>query len=309
MVTWYVIFSSEIWILADGSFKPHPESNQSRIWWCPSGPLTFLPIHAAGIYSKEKAPITGSCVSDYVISSYTPTVTALLDKIKETAPTTNENPTCVLLISQPSTPDYATIPGTREEMQAIQDIMGAETHAPRDLMGATIIKCLLLEDAFATVTEVKEIMKTHRWVHFACHAIQDTAEPLKSGVQLHDGRLELLDMMKQQLPNSDLAFLSACQTSTGNEKLPDEVVHLAAGMLAAGYRSVVATVWSIRDKYGPVVASDFYAHILAENLGNRCLDGTDAARALHYAIQKIRKELGDSEDALLTWVPYVHFGI
>ena len=120
--------------------------------------------------------------------------------------------------------------------------MGAETHAPRDLMGGIIIKSLLLEDAFATVTQVKEIMKTHSWVHFACHAIQDTAEPLKSGVQLHDGRLELLDMMKQQLPDSDLAFLSACQTSTGNEKLPDEVVHLAAGMLAAGYQSVVATM-------------------------------------------------------------------
>lgn len=241
-----------------------------------------------------------------MVSSYTPTITALLDKI-EMAPTTNKNPTRVLLISQPLTPGHTAIPGTREETQAIKDIMGAETHAPRDLMGGIIIKSLLLEDAFATVTQVKEIMKTHSWVHFACHAIQDTTEPLKSGVQLHDGRLELLDMMKQQLPNSDLAFLSACQTSTGNEKLPDEVVHLAAGMLAAGYRSV--TMWSIKDKYGPVVAKDFYAHILAENLGKRCLNSADAARALHYAIQKIRKELGDSEDALLTWVPYVHFGI
>jgi CHAT domain-containing protein len=50
-----------------------------------------------------------------------------------------------------------------------------------------------------------------------------------------DGHLEVLEIMKQKIPNADLAFLSACQTSTGDEKLPDEAVHLAAGMLAAGY--------------------------------------------------------------------------
>ena len=46
---------------------------------------------------------------------------------------------------------------------------------------------------------------------------------------------------------ADLALLSACQTSAGDEKLSEEVIHLAAGMLAAGYRGAVATMWSIRD--------------------------------------------------------------
>lgn len=273
-------------------FKLH-QSKKSRIWWCPTGPLAFLPIHAAGIYSKERTP-PGSCVSDYVISSYTPTISVLLDKIKD-APTMDLEHTNLLLISQPSTPGQTSIPGTKEE-----------THAVRDMIKLPQ-KSLLLENTSATRTRVKEEMKTHSWVHFACHAIQDTAEPLKSGVQLHDGRLELLEMM-QKLPNADFAFLSACQTSTGNEKLSDEVVHLAAGMLAAGYQSVVATMWSIKDQYGPIVAKDFYGHILEANSSGQ-LDSANAAHALHYAIQKIRKELGDTEEALLTWVPYVHFGI
>jgi len=204
--------------------------------------------------------------------------------------------TNLLLISQPSTPGQSSIPGTKEE-----------THAVRDMIEPTQ-KSLLLENASATISRVKEEMKAHSWVHFACHAIQDAAEPLKSGVQLHDGRLELLEMM-QKLPKADFAFLSACQTSAGDEKLSDEVVHLAAGMLAAGYRSVVATMWSIKDQYGPIVAKDFYAHILAAKSGDGPLDSANAAHALHFAIQKIRKELGDTEEALLTWVPYVHFGI
>ena len=177
------------------------------------------------------------------------------------------------------------------------------------MMKEARIKSLLLEDASASVVQVQAEMNSHNWVHFACHAIQDIKEPLNSGVQLDDNRLELLEMMKQKLSNVDHAFLSACQTSTGDEKLSDEAVHLAAGMLAAGYQSVVATMWSIKDKYGPIVAKDFYAYILKEDFGDKKLKSENAAYALHYAIQKIRKELGDTEEALLTWVPYVHFGI
>ncbi|KAJ6522099.1 hypothetical protein DFH09DRAFT_938562 [Mycena vulgaris] len=40
-----------------------------------------------------------------------------------------------------------------------------------------------------------------------------------------------------------LAVLRACQTAMGDEKLPDEAVHLAASLLFAGFRSVVATMW------------------------------------------------------------------
>jgi len=78
-------------------------------------------------------------------------------------------------------------------------------------------------------------MESHGSIHLACHAIQDLDNPLKSGFFLHDGRLELSEIMKQKFTVRELAFLSACQTSTGAEKLSEEAVHLAAGMLAAGY--------------------------------------------------------------------------
>ena len=65
-------------------------------------------------------------------------------------------------------------------------------------------------------------------------------------------------MMKQRIPHADHAFLSACQTGTGDRKLSDEVAHIAAGMLAVGYQGVVATMWSISDAHGPEITQGFY---------------------------------------------------
>ncbi|KAF8962051.1 CHAT domain-containing protein [Flammula alnicola] len=250
--------------------------HRHRIWWCPTGPLAFLPLHAAGIYGSEYQP--GSCVSDFVVSSYTPTVRSLSDKF--IAASTSSRSTSLVLISQPNTPGLRSIPSTR-----------TETHALEALMKGTAVNALLLEDDKATREKVKAEIKSRSWVHFACHGVQDVHQPLESGLCLHDGRLELLEIMKQQIPNPDLAFLSACQTSKGDLNLSEEVVHLAAGMLAAGYRGVVGTMWSISDMHGPEFAKD-----------------TRAAYALDYATRKVRESLGEGDAAFLTWVPYVHFG-
>lgn len=242
----------------------------------------------------------GPCVSDYFVSSYIPTVSMLLEKTKE-AQIVDEHPVRLLLISQPATPGLSRIPGTKQESRDIEKVVRAGD-----------VGSLLLEDSEATLTRVVEAMKTHSWVHFACHAIQDGSEPLQSGAHLYDGRLELHEIIRQKLPDADLAFLSACQTSTGDYTLPDEAVHLVAGMLAAGYRSVVGTMWSIKDEDGPEIATTFYRHLLenaSSSESRRQLDSTAAARALDYCTQKIRERLGDTEGSLLTWVPYVHFGI
>jgi hypothetical protein len=143
-------------------------------------------------------------------------------------------------------------------------------------------------------------------------------------------------MMKEQIPNADFAFLSASRTSNGDPNLSEEVVHLTAGMLAAGYRGVVGTMWTIFDKHGPEFASEFYKYLLREN-GSQSegLDSTRAAYALDYATRTVRERLeesleeriklglenklyindemeiledGENEITLWTWVPYVHFG-
>ena len=174
-------------------------------------------------------------------------------------------------------------------------------------MKGTAIDALLLEDSEATREKVKAEMKSHSWVHFACHGVQDVHQPLESGLCLHDGRLELLEIMKEHIPNPGFVFLSACQTSKGDHKLSEEVVHLTAGMLAAGYRGVIGTMWSISDMHGPEFATEFYQYLIREK-GSEGLDSTQAAYALDHATRKVRESLGEGDTAFLTWVPYVHFG-
>ncbi|KAG1729055.1 hypothetical protein EDD22DRAFT_929775, partial [Suillus occidentalis] len=45
----------------------------SRIWWCPTSLFNFLPLHAAGEYRAN-----GKSLSQQYISSYTPSLTALM---------------------------------------------------------------------------------------------------------------------------------------------------------------------------------------------------------------------------------------
>ncbi|KAF6747409.1 CHAT domain-containing protein, partial [Ephemerocybe angulata] len=266
-----------------------------RIWWCPTGPLSFLPIHAAGIYGNAES----ESVLDYAVSSYTPTVAAITARVRD-GRSIETNASGLLMTSQPNAPGVSSIPGTTTEVQAIYNL----TEKP-------IARVKKLEGGDVSVAKCLELMGTYSSVHFACHATQDAADPLKSRFLFHDGSLELATILKRDLKNADLAFLSACQTSTGEEKLSDEAVHLAAGMLAAGYRRVVATMWSIKDQHAPAVATDFYEYLLehADPASSDGFDGTNSAHALHHAIQQLRLRLSDnSDEALLAWIPYVHFG-
>ncbi|KAG8825580.1 hypothetical protein FRC19_011112 [Serendipita sp. 401] len=146
-------------------------------------------------------------------------------------------------------------------------------------------------------------MKDCNWLHLACHGTQNPTDPTKSALLLHDGKLTLEEIIRLNLPHAEFAFLSACQTMTGDENLSDEAVHIAGGMSLAGYRSVVATMWSIEDELAPKVADEFYARLFQDE---ERPDNRKAAEALHFSVKKLREE-GDIE--MLSWIPFVHLGI
>ncbi|RXW18414.1 hypothetical protein EST38_g7439 [Candolleomyces aberdarensis] len=265
-------------------------SPRKRIWWCTTGPLVFLPIHAAGIYTKGDT----QTIFDYVVSSYIPTVSSLSQREKSSRRNTSQN-NGLLMVSQPNAKNLPPIPGVKKEMALVQSIL--EEHGVRNS---------IIESAAATKDATEKHMKDFSCIHLACHASQNA---LRSSFHLHDGPLDLGAIIRSDMDSADLAFLSACQTSVGDERLPEEVVHLAAGMMAAGYRSVVATMWSIGDKSAPDVAGSFYRHLLAREGRNGRIGGELAAVALYEAVKDLRERSDVSEDSLLKWVPYVHFGI
>jgi len=276
-----------------------PDSNTKlpRIWWCPTGPLAFLPIHAAGIYEHGKG-IPGQYLSEFAVSSYIPTIN--IHNTSNTDKSYHDTSTGLLMVSQSKTPGMSEIPFAGDEVEKIN----------KELRGKKIPLCRL-DNKDATVNQVLESMEKFSCIHLACHASQHMKTPLKSAIHLHDGPLELSEIMKKNLCNADFAFLSACQTSKGDTKLPEEVVHLASGMLAAGYQSVVGTMWSVFDRHGPDLAEFFYKRLLEDttNEGPRMIDGSQAARALHDAIKHLQEKVSDSPYSFLAWVPYIHIGI
>ena len=218
-----------------------------------------------------------------MISSYTPTLTAILDPSTPKV----ENNFTILTVAQPSTPNAAPIPKTEDEVKLVQKL-------------ASSVKKVNLIDEEATVARVLQAMRDADWIHMACHGKQETGEPMKSGLLLHDKILELSEIVRHALPRADFAFLSACQTAVGDERIADESVHLAAGMFMAGYRGVIATMWSIRDQDAPQVAEDVYKRILKDGKPNR----KEAAHALHDAVKRLR----DSGAGFMAWVPFIHLG-
>ncbi|KAJ7617741.1 hypothetical protein FB45DRAFT_840590, partial [Roridomyces roridus] len=87
--------------------KLEKSANPPRICWCPTGPLAFLPIHAAGIYSGSQT----DCVHDYAISSYTPTVTALLPSVSTKKP----SPFKMTVVIEPKAHSQNYLPSVKAE--------------------------------------------------------------------------------------------------------------------------------------------------------------------------------------------------
>ncbi|KAF8676795.1 TPR-like protein [Rhizoctonia solani] len=255
--------------------------NMPHITWCPTGQLSFLPLHAAGDYDKP-----GSRVFDYVVSSYTPTLTALLNS----TPTSLTHDSRMLAIAQPGTPGCTPLPGTIKELERIK------MHANDRLQYSQLI------DSQATTSVVLDQMEQHGWVHLACHAHQNVINATKSGFFLHNGTLDLAAINRRSFTKKGLAFLSACQTAKGDKKLPDEAVHLASGMLMAGYCSVIGTMWSVADDDAPFIADRVYPQLIE---GGKLGEG-EAGKALHKAVAELRERVGENKFG--RWVPYIHIG-
>jgi hypothetical protein len=77
-----------------------------------------------------------------------------------------------------------------------------------------------------------------RWHHAVMGVGDATVSQGMTNMQTHSCIILLVNTLKRQLVGADPAYLSACQTSTSDEKL-SQAVHRAGGMLAAGYRGVV----------------------------------------------------------------------
>jgi CHAT domain-containing protein len=257
---------------------------QSRVWWCPTSALCALPLHAMGpIISDGTRELY---FSDIYISSYTPTLSALIQSSVPSMLTSNR--ASLLLVGRPND----DLPGVWKEMRAIEKLLGNSMHT------------LVSEDA--TSDNVMEALPDHPFLHLACHGNLETGKPFEAWFKLEGkDRLTLLDIVRSQLPSAEFAFLSACHSAELTDKsIADEALHLAAAMQYCGFRSVVGTLWAVVDEDGPELAKSLYKS-LSSGEGNKTPAYMGSAQAFRNAVQKLRRKRGVS---LERWVNFVHYG-
>jgi hypothetical protein len=266
-------------------------SSWPRVWWCPTGPLTALPLHAAGHHTSGQP---GSAVLDRVVSSYTSTLQALHRARQGGRPAARQPGPRMLLVTMPATPYLpggAPLPGVTDEARRIaQRFPLTLTH---------------LTGKSATTDAVLSGLQAGAYAHFACHGTIDLRQPAESGLCLTDGRLTIEAISRRGLPPeaAQLAFLSACHTAAASPALPDESITVAAALQLAGFRHIVATLWAIADTIAPQVADDVYGALTGHPqpaLG----DELPIAHALHSAITRLRT----AGYHPVQWAPYTHTG-
>ncbi|KAA2247673.1 CHAT domain-containing protein [Solihabitans fulvus] len=250
-----------------------------RLRWCPTGPLAALPLHAAGRHGVDQ---DGAWVGDRVVSSYAPTLTALLRKDSRRS----DGPPRVLGVGLAHTRGGPPLASAQAELAALRELFGARV-AP--LVGSR-----------ATRSAILAALPNHPVAHFACHGRHDPDDPAAAHLVVHDGPLPLRDLAGADLTSAELAFLSACDTVDGRPStFGDEPIHFAAACQLAGYRQVVGALWHLADESGPILTREVYASLA---------DGAsfDPALALHLAVRGLRRD--DRFAAPSHWARFVHIG-
>lgn len=276
---------------------PADDSTWPRIWWVASGLLNLLPIHAAGYHNADRS----RSLIDRAISSYTPTLKALMHAEERAVIADLVLRQKALLVGMPRTANHPDLPFVDMEVERLRELLSAG-------ISTTVLKG-------PTKSQVLDMLKEHQIVHFSCHGYS-SSDPSQSKILFSDWEtspLTVADLTTLNLPSPQFGFLSACHTaSTRNLELLDESINLSSAMQLAGYPSVVGTLWQVNDEQMAELSQKVYRRMWD---GTK-LDTRRSAEALHFAMRSLRDEMRNisgfprrfAPDPLV-WAPYVHIGV
>src|SRR5262249_29660244 len=147
--------------------------------------------------------------------------------------------------------DYAPLPGTRREVEALAGLFASATK----LLGADASQQRLEELAASGE------LKCYRYLHFATHGEVDRGQasrcalvlsqvglpdPLRqaqAGKKVYDGKVSVQDILDTWQLDADLVTLSACETGLGQAAGGDGLMGFAQALLSRGAHSLVVSLW------------------------------------------------------------------
>ena len=276
--------------------SPQPGQTWPRVWWVGSGLLNILPLHAAGNHESDVNAL------DRVVSSYIPTIKALTYARERQSRTNNLEKQKVVIVGMPETSSESDLPFVKDEMNMLQELI------PR-CINCTVLACPTRESVLNTIID-------HQVVHLACHG-RSRLDPSQSMFMLKDWKsspLTVSDIISRNLPNSQFAYLSACQTAKMEDfQLLDESISLACAIQLSGFPAVVGALWQVSDRESVELSRNVYEWMLGA--GDK-FDNARSAEGLHRAVRLLRDKTrfvkgltGRGRNDPIVWAPYIHLGI
>jgi len=131
-------------------------------------------------------------------------------------------------------------------------------------------------------------------VHIATHGHFRRDNPMFSSIRLGSGPFSVFDLYQLRL-SADLVTLSGCSTGLNAIVGGDELLGLVRGLLYAGARAVLLTLWDVHDMSTADFMKSFYAHAQS---------GSHKARALQLAMRELRERYSHP----FYWAPFVLIG-
>src|SRR5208337_3955407 len=180
----------------------------------------------------------------------------------------------VLVAARGGDEDFAPLPGTRYEVEALAQLFKSDDRPTRTLLGADASESRL--DQLAVSGELGRF----GFIHLATHGVIDEGVPALSAVILSqtglpdplgqalshkpvfDGRLSVREIQHGWDLKAELVTLSACETALGRDASGEGFVGFTQALLTSGARSVCLSLWKVDDTATALLMQRFYANLL-----------------------------------------------
>ena len=289
-----------------------------HVWWVPTGPLSKLPIHAAGQHRGK----TGNSVLDRVMSSYSVSLKTLIYLRQQTLqrPRPSGSPVSghAVIVNMEEVPGLPVLHYGKQEVQAVEKFCAS--------LNLTIFK--IRESSPAVLVDK---LRSCEILHFVGISEVNQINPQKSALILVDSSgkkasLTAGDVCNLRLQRSApfLGYLSTCDAATMKGRdLTDEPTTLVSAWQLAGFRHVIGTLGSVMDEDCANVAEVFYETIADEGMKDYAV-----YRGIHRAVRALRDKLigtkrkdgweSDQDHRNVSqewrgyntrWVSFVHYGV
>ncbi len=154
------------------------------------------------------------------------------------------------------------LPFTRKEVETISALVPANQ------------KKVALDFESNHTAATDSSLSQYRYIHFATHAVVDSARPELSGIALsrfnkygqeQESFLRLNDIFNLRLP-AELVVLSGCSTGLGRELRGEGLIGLTRGFMYAGAARVMVSLWDVNDEATAEFMTRFYRAMLVQKL-------------------------------------------